>query len=100
MTPQELYHDVIETLEIKTLHPVHQAIMEECCENAISNPQNVIDKEILKYAVQVAFITANSALQETLKASLEAGNADQVTLNYRNRIFIIQRDSNLLKTLD
>ena len=95
MTTEELYKLTFEKLPIKEIHPLHKAIMEECCENAINNPQNVTDSATLVYAVQVSFITALSALKGTLLGALKLG--DQVTLNYRGQIFIIPRDSNLLK---
>jgi hypothetical protein len=97
MTAEELYKEVVGHLTIKELHPLHKAMMEECCENALSNPQNVTDKDTLVYAVQVAFLTCNSTLKVTLTGSLEVANADQVTLNYRNQTFIIPKNSPLLK---
>lgn len=97
MTADELYKKVVGQLPIKELHPLHKAIMEECCENAINNPKNVTNLDTLVYAVQVAFLTCNSTLQGTLQASLNMADADQVTLNYRGQIFIIPKNSSLLK---
>jgi hypothetical protein len=97
MTADELYKKVLEQLPIKEVHPLHKAIMEECCENALNNPQNVTDPDTLVYAVQVAFLTCNSTLKGTLAASLELADADQVTLNYRNQTFIIPKNSPLIK---
>lgn len=97
MTADELYKMVIEQLPIKEIHPLHKAILEECCENALNNPQNVTDTGTLIYAVQVAFLTCTSTLKGTLAASLELAAADQVTLNYRNQTFIILKNSSLIK---
>lgn len=97
MTADELYKKVLEQLPIKEVHPLYKAIMEECCENALNNPQNVTDPDTLVYAVQVAFLTCNSTLKGTLAASLELADADQVTLNYRNQTFIIPKNSPLIK---
>lgn len=97
MTIEELYKTVVGQLPIKELHPLHKAMMEECCENAINNPQQVTDKDTLVLAVQVAFLTCNSTLKGTLAASLQLTDADQVTLNYRNQTFIIPKNSSLLK---
>jgi len=94
MTTEELYNLTLEKLPVTEIHPLHKAIMEECCENAIENPQNITDSDTLVYAVQVSFITAISALKGTLKGALELG--DQVTLNYRNQTFIIPRNTTLL----
>ena len=97
MTADGLYKMVIEQLPIKEIHPLHKAILEECCENALNNPQNVTDTGTLIYAVQVAFLTCTSTLKGTLAASLELAAADQVTLNYRNQTFIILKNSSLIK---
>ena len=97
MTAEELYREVIGHLPIEEFHPLHKAMIEECCENALNNPQNITDKDTLIYPVQVAFLTCNSTLKGTLAASLEAANADQVTLNYRDQTFIIPKNSSLLK---
>lgn len=94
MTPEELYQTVVGQLKITDIHPLHKAIMEESCENAINNPQKITDRDTLIYATQVSFLTALSALQGTLKGALELG--DQVTLNYRNQTFIIPKNSKLL----
>lgn len=97
MTTEELYKTVVEQLPIKELDPLHKAMMEECCENAINNPQQVTDKDTLVLAAQVAFLTCNSTLKGTLTASLQLADADQVTLNYREQTFIIPKNSPLLK---
>lgn len=96
MTADKLYEKVLEKLPIKEIHPLHKAIMEECCENALNNPQNVTDTDILVYAVQVAFLTCNSTLKGTLAASLELADVAQVTLNYRNQTFVIPKNSPLI----
>jgi hypothetical protein len=96
MTADELYNKVIGQLPIKELHPLHKAMMEECCENALNNPQNLTDNDTLIFAVQVAFLTCNSTLKGTLTASLKLAASDQLTLNYRNQTFIIPQNSPLL----
>jgi len=95
MTQDELYQSVIGSLGLNEIHPLHKAIIEECCESALENKQNVEDIETLKFAVQVSFITCLSALKGTISASLEF--ADNVTLNYRGQTFNIPKNSNLLK---
>lgn len=97
MTVYELYKEVLGNLFNKELHPLHKAVLEECCENVLKNTQNLKEKETLVYAVQVAFLTCNSILKGTLTSSLEAANAEQVSLNYRNQTFIIPKNSPLLK---
>jgi len=95
MTQDELYQSVIGSLGLNEIHPLHKAIIEECCESALENKQNVEDIETLKFAVQVSFITCLSALKGTISASLEF--ADNVTLNYRGQKFNIPKNSILLK---
>jgi len=97
MTTTELYQSVIGHLPIKEIHPLHKAMMEECCETALQNKQGVVDKKTLILSVQIAFMTCNTTLKSTLNASLKMANADQVTLNYRGQTFIISKSSNLLK---
>lgn len=92
MTAEELYKEVIESLKVKTIHPLHKAILEECCEHAISN--NITDNEMLRNAAMIAFMTTNTTLQGTLKAGLKM--ADNITLNYRGQSFTIDIDSKLL----
>ncbi|CAG5082220.1 hypothetical protein [Parvicella tangerina] len=96
MKIDELYQKVIEGLPTKELHPLHKAIMEECCENALNNSQKISDLDTLVDVVHLAFLTCNTTLKGTLLGSLEAVNADQVTLNYRDQTFIISRNSPLL----
>lgn len=60
MTVDELYKELLDQLLIKEIHPLHKVIMEECCENALNNPQIVSDTTTLVYAVQVAFLTCTS----------------------------------------
>ena len=92
MTAEDLYQEVIDNLQIKAIHPLHKAMLEECCEHAINN--NITDKETLRNAAMIAFMTTNSTLQGTLKAGLKM--ADNVTLNYRGQSFTIDANSKLL----
>ena len=97
MTETELFGKVLDHLKIKELHPLHKALIEECCENAINNKQNVTDLETLIYSVEVAFLTSNSLLKGTLKGALLGANANQITLNYRDQTFIILENSEFVK---
>jgi len=96
MDSQKLYELTLDKISIENIHPLHKAVLEECCENAINNEQGVKDENTLQYAVQVAFVTCLSTLKGTLNSSLEVANADQVTLNYRGQSFVIPKDSPLL----
>jgi hypothetical protein len=96
MTTTELYQAVINSLPIKEIHPLHKAIMEECCENAINNPQKITDVNTLIMAVQVSFLTCDSTVKGALEGGLKVANADQVILNYRGQQFIITKDSPFL----
>jgi hypothetical protein len=99
MNTKELYdfsiQDFEKNLDIEQIHPLHKAILEECCENALNNPQKITDEKTLKYAVHVAFLTSLSTLVGTLKSGLEM--ADTINLNYRNNSYEITKDSPLLK---
>jgi hypothetical protein len=97
MTTEELYTQVLKDLPIKEIHPLHKAIMEECCETALENPDKLNDLDSLVLAVRMAFVTCNSILKGTLQGSLKSFDANQITLNYRNQTFIIPYNSPLLK---
>lgn len=96
MTPQELYEKVLTDFNLEKIHPLHQAIMEECCENVLNNPETLEEKDLTS-AVKIAFYTSNEVLKGTLKGSLEAANADKINLNYRGQSFEVGKDSPLLK---
>ena len=94
MTKAELYENVVGNLNLKEIHPLHKAIFEECCENALANKDDIKELKTLIFAVQISFLTCLSALKGTLTASFEY--ADNVTLNYRGQTFEIPKNSNLL----
>ena len=95
MTQNELYQSVIGQLKLNEIHPLHKAIMEECCEKALKNEQGIDDLETLIFVVQVSFLTSLSTLKGLVSSSLEF--ADNVTINYGGQTFTIPKDSNLLK---
>lgn len=97
MTTTELYQSVIKNLSSTQIHPLHKAILEECCENAVEN-NNQLDSETLIYAVGLAFLTCDSTLKATMKAALKSNNADGITINYRNQTFDISKNSAFLKS--
>lgn len=97
MTKEELFKQVLTDLPIKEIHPLHKAMMEECCETALKNPENFKNTDTLINSVRIAFITCNSVLKGTLQGSLKSFDANQITLNYRNQTFIIPDNSPLLK---
>ena len=57
MTESELYKNVIGHLNLTEIHPLHKAIIEECCENALANKENINELQTLIFAVQVSFLT-------------------------------------------
>jgi hypothetical protein len=97
MTANKLYQIVIKKLPISEIHPLHKLILEESCENAVNNSQNIEDKDTLVYAAQVGFLTGNSALKGTLKGTFENSDVEQITLNYRGSSFTIERNSPFVK---
>ena len=96
MTCNELYTSVMQNISVTAIHPLHKAVLEECCENALANEQGVTDEATLRYAVNVAFLTALQVLQGVLRSALETAQADQVTLEYRGHTFTIPASSTLL----
>lgn len=82
-------------MNVENIHPLHKAIMEECCENVLSQ-QDKSDNLLLVAMVQAKFSSSLPVLQGILRAALQVGNADQVTLNYRQQTFIIPAKSKLL----
>ncbi|RTQ45851.1 hypothetical protein EJV47_23770 [Hymenobacter gummosus] len=97
MKYHELYDSIVQKLNLTTIHPLHKALLEECCENAVANEQGVTDPEQLRYAVYLAFSAALPALKGVLRGSIEAAQADQATLQYRGQKFVIPADSDFLK---
>lgn len=97
MNKDDLYQSIIEDLPIKVLHPLHKAILQECCENALASNTTNVDKTSLVNIVQIAFLTSNSTLKSTLNSALIATGTNQITLQYRNQSFIIDEFSNVLK---
>jgi hypothetical protein len=96
---QDLYNDVVQKLNLTSVHPLHKAILEECCENALANEQGVTDLLSLKQAVYLAFPVALAVMQGVVRGSLEAAHADQVNLQYRDQTFVISSDSSILKAI-
>lgn len=97
MTTTDLYNEALKKLPIQEIHPLHKAMLEECCENALKNEQGVTDLKTLIFAVQVSFVTCEKALKATLKTSVQGFGADGVTLNYRRQTFSLPLESSFLK---
>ena len=97
MTPTELYQKVLENLSFPEIHPLHKAMLEECCENALEYKQNITDVDTLVYAVKLAFLTCETTLKATLKATANNFDADKITLDYRGQTFSVLKDSSFLK---
>ena len=96
MTHQDLYARIVQQRNISAVHPLHKAILEECCENALANEQSVTDEVQLQYAVHVAFLTSFQVMKGIVRGSLETAHADQATLQYRGQTFLIPANSILL----
>ncbi|GGB64337.1 hypothetical protein GCM10007424_00260 [Flavobacterium suaedae] len=95
LTTNQLYELVTDQLTIEAIHPLHRSILEECCEHVLANTN--LDTQSIVIGVQVAFLACERTLRTTLKASLDSFNADEITLNYRGKTFIIKKDSPFLK---
>lgn len=94
ITATQLFDAAIADLGAE-VHPLHQAMLEECCENALNNEQGVTDLKSLVMAARVAFLTCNTMLKGTIKAALEHG--DTVNLNYRGVQVSFDKNSKYLK---
>lgn len=100
MTEEELYGSVVGRLSVTGLHPLHRAIMEECCEKVLQGNPEIADEETLIYAVNMAFLTGLSTLKATLNSCYSETDVDLITINYRGQTFKIPKDSNILKSND
>jgi hypothetical protein len=94
MTSEELYNEVILSLNIKSMPSLYKAVMEECCENVVENPQQITDKNTLISSTQVAFMVCMKSLKAIVQAGLE--HADTITLNYRGQTFLIDKSHIIL----
>jgi hypothetical protein len=95
MTTKELQNIVIENLPIKEIHPLHKAILDECCESVIKNSA-ILDVEMQIHCVNISFIASFNTLKGVIKGALESTDSDVVTLNYREQQFLISKNSSLL----
>lgn len=94
MTVQELLKLVLADIEVEP-HPLHRAMFEECCENALANEQGITEAKVLAQVVRVAFISCNSLFKNTILSALES--ADIISCNYRGLTFTVDKDFPLLK---
>ena len=95
MTTNQLYELVTSKLTIEAIHPLHRAMLEECCEHALASTE--LDTQSMVIGAQIAFLECEKMLRAALKASADGLNADEITLNYRGKTFIIKQGSPFLK---
>ncbi len=95
MTSKDLFRLTLKDLRIDNLHPLHKAMIEECCEKVVEDQQNISDTETLLHAVRLAFIVSNSMFKSMTNALLT--QADIINLNYRGINFTIDANSPLLR---
>lgn len=101
MTTEELFDKVIEPIKIqlgdKGISPLHKAMIEECCENALNGTnESMTDKELILTA-QMSFVTADNVLKGLIKGLVERNDADTCTINYRGQSFVIDKNLKHLK---
>lgn len=96
ITPEKLFELAIGSLAAQAPHPLHEAVLKECCENALASSSDDEDIEALTTVVQVAFSTSNTTLQAALNSAMKSADADIITLNYRDETFTIPKGSKLL----
>jgi hypothetical protein len=97
MTDTELYSKILAKLPITTIHPLHQAILEECCENVLANNQGITDPDQLILGVYTGFLAALAAAKSIVKSAITTTEAEQATLQYRGQTFIISATSSFLQ---
>jgi hypothetical protein len=95
MTTIELREKLTTKLGIEKIHPLHDAMIEECCENVLKTIGQTDDTYIL--SVQIGFMTALTTLKGLVEASLNY--ADTITLNYRGQTFVIDKESPILLSI-
>jgi hypothetical protein len=97
MTANYLLQLVLRHIKIEKVHPLHEAMLEECCENVIQSDMDHEKEKLMIGVVILAFTTSESIMRASLKSTMQAFDGDQITLNYRNQVFLIQKDSAFLK---
>lgn len=96
MTPTEFYNSILDTLPVAVIHPLHQAILMECCENVLANNQGITDLALLTFGVHTGFLAALAAAKSIIKGAITAADAEQATLQYRGHTFIIPATASFL----
>lgn len=97
ISSSQLLDAALADLNISQLHPLHKAMLEECCENALANEQGVTDLPTLIYDVRVSFLTSNILMKGTVKAGL--GHGDVVNINYRGVETSFDKNSKFIQDL-
>jgi hypothetical protein len=97
MNRTELYSLAISGLSVQKMHPVHKAMLEECCERALENDITSVDTSILITSVQIAFLSCHNTLKSVFKGIAQSTETDEIILNYRGQSFQFYKDSSFLK---
>lgn len=101
MTPQQLYdsiiHDISALTNTEEVHPFVAAALMDCCENTIQENPQVQDEQTLIVSALTGFHVAFGKLKEMIRRTLDSGQADTVTLDYRGQKFTFDRNSPLLQ---
>lgn len=103
MTAQELHKKILTKLtELQPdfkMGPLHKAMLMECCEN-IMQPHNTEkhNDDVLLLSTLQAFEVCRNLMQGMIKGMIPEF-ADTVTLNYRGEIFILDKDSAIVKAV-
>lgn len=93
MSETNLLVAVIESLPVKKIHPLHKAMLEECCEKVESGDNENVDEKTKILAVELAFLTCESVIKGTIKGLAKGFDADKVNLDYRGQTFEIEKGS-------
>lgn len=90
----ELLETVLEKLPVKTIHPIHKAMLEEACEHVLKQKDEYESIEEMERAVHLSFNVLNPLFQSTITAMLE--KADTVEINYRGVKDVLTSESAIL----
>ena len=93
MENKDLLTAVIESLPIKGIHPLHMAVLEECCEHIEKSEIDSTDRKAQILAVQTSFLASEAVLKGAIKGLVRASNDAVINLNYRGRTFKIEEGS-------
>lgn len=93
MTKEEIKIAILKSLSIKKIHPLHDAILDEACENVAHNDA---PKNTLLISAMTSFLFSMKILAFFINGIIESLDGEQVTLIYRKQKFILKKHDPIL----